>query len=268
MHESPDLDEKTRSVPAELDVKNTGIGVSLASRTAEAHMMKRLVIGFALCVTASPVFAALSKDEVKRLNEASTILTELRNSPDKGIPEQLWEKAQCVVVIPSMKKAAFVVGGEYGSGVMSCRGAKDWTPPVFMQLAKGSWGLQIGAAETDLVLLVMNRRGVEKLLEDKVSLGADASVAAGPVGRAASAATDAQMNAEMLSYSRSQGVFAGIDLSGGVLRPDKEADARAYGAGVAAKDVVLGTTTVGAPAPATAFLQALRRDVRATTGRK
>src|ERR1051326_2615903 len=206
--------------------------------------MKRVVIASILCLVASSAFATLSKDEVKRLSESGTILTELRNSPDKGIPEELWNKAQCVIVIPSMKKAAFIVGGEYGSGVMSCRTNKDWSSPVFMQLAKGSWGLQIGAEQVDLVLLVMNRRGLEKLLDDKVSLGADASVAAGPVGRAASAATDAQMGAEMLSYSRSQGVFAGIDLSGGVLRPDKEALAHAYGPDVTAKDVVMGARRV------------------------
>jgi lipid-binding SYLF domain-containing protein len=230
--------------------------------------MKRVVLTCVLSMIASSTFATPSKDEVKRLNEAGTILSELRNSPDKAIPEELWSKAQCVAVIPSMKKAAFVVGGEYGSGVMSCRTAKDWSAPVFMQLAKGSWGLQIGAEETDLVLLIMNRRGLEKLLDDKVSLGADASVAAGPIGRAAAAATDAQMSAEMLSYSRSHGVFAGIDLSGGVLRPDKEADARAYGADVSARDVVLGTRQMAALEPATPFLRALRQDVRATTGRK
>jgi lipid-binding SYLF domain-containing protein len=137
-----------------------------------------------------------------------------------------------------------------------------------MQLAKGSWGLQIGAEQVDLVLLVMNHRGVDKLLQDKVSLGGDASVAAGPVGRTAAAATDAQMGAEMLAYSRAQGVFAGIDLSGGVLRPDKEADARAYGNDVTARDVVTGVKRVSAPEAASPFLQALRRDVRATTGRK
>src|SRR5579872_189839 len=195
----------------------------------EDMAMKNIIIGCALCLMATSAFAALSKDEMKRLSEAATILEELRDSPDKGVPEQIWTKAQCVVAIPSMKKAAFIVGGEYGSGVMSCRtGASDWSAPVFMQLAKGSWGLQIGAEEADLVLLVMNRRGVEKLLEDKVSLGADASVSAGPVGRSVNAATDAQLSAEILSYSRSQGLFAGIDLSGGVLRPDKEANERVY----------------------------------------
>jgi SH3 domain-containing YSC84-like protein 1 len=229
--------------------------------------MKGIVLGCALCLAATTAFAALSKDEVKRLSDAGAILTELRNTPEKGIPEELWAKAQCVVVIPSMKKAAFIVGGEYGSGVMSCRN-KGWSAPVFMQLAKGSWGLQIGGEQVDLVLLVMNRRGVDKLLQDKVSLGADASVAAGPVGRAANASTDAQMSAEMLSYSRSQGVFAGIDLSGGVLKPDKEADARGYGSSLSAKDIVLGPTRVQAPPQAAPFLRALRQEVRATTGRK
>ncbi len=230
-------------------------------------MKKIAILGCALCLVASSAFAALSKDEVKRLRDSGTILTELRNAPDKGIPEELWEKAQCVIVIPSMKKAAFVFGGEYGSGVMSCR-TSGWSAPVFMQLAKGSWGLQIGAEEVDLVLLVMNRRGVDKLLEDKVSLGADASVAAGPVGRTGSAATDAQMGAEMLSYSRSHGVFAGIDLSGGILHPDKEAMARAYGPNVTARDIVAGGKRNASLTEAEPFLHALRQDVRATTGRK
>jgi lipid-binding SYLF domain-containing protein len=230
-------------------------------------MKQTVILAVALCAASASAAATLSKDEVKRLNDAATILTELRDSPDKGIPEGLWNKAQCVIVIPSMKKAAFVVGGEYGSGVMSCR-ATNWSAPVFMQLAKGSWGLQIGAEATDLVLLVMNRGGLEKLLDDKVSLGVDASLAAGPVGRAGTAATDAQLNAQMLSYSRSQGLFAGIDLSGGVLRPDKEAVARAYGPKLTARDVILRTPHVAAPAAAAPFLRALRQDVGVTTRRE
>jgi len=214
-----------------------------------------------LVLTGNAAFAALSKDEVTRLKEAATIIGELRDAPDSGIPQDLWKKAECVVVIPSMKKAAFVVGGEYGSGVMSCRTAADWSAPVFMQLAKGSWGLQIGAAQTDLVLLVMNRKGVDKLLEDKVALGVDASVAGGPVGRTATAATDAQMKAEMLSYSRTQGVFAGIDLSGGMLRPDKNALARAYGPTASAREIIAGTSATKAPAESRSFLKALARDV-------
>ena len=231
-------------------------------------MLKKMLACCGALLITSAAFAALSHDEVKRLNGAAAILSELRTAPDKGIPEQLWTRAECVLVIPSMKKAAFIVGGEYGSGVMSCRNAARWSAPVFMQLAKGSWGLQIGAEQVDLVLLVMNRRGMDKLLRDKVSLGADASVAAGPVGRAANAATDAQLNTEMLSYSRSQGLFAGIDLSGGVLHPDTEADARAYGASATAQQIVDGSGHLVMLPEAQAFLAALGRDVRGTTGRK
>jgi lipid-binding SYLF domain-containing protein len=137
-----------------------------------------------------------------------------------------------------------------------------------MHLAKGSFGLQIGAEQVDLVLLVMNREGADKLLQNKVSLGADVSLAAGPVGRSANAATNAQLKAEMLSYSRSQGLFAGIDLSGGVLEPDTKADARAYGSGVTAREIVDGTKHVPVPAAAQSFVHALGRDVQATTGRR
>ncbi len=221
-----------------------------------------------ICLVAASAFAALSKDEMKRLDESVGILHDLRATPEKGIPDELWNKAECVLVIPSLKKAALGIGGEYGSGVLSCRHASGWSAPVFMQLAKGSWGLQIGAQEIDLVLLVMNKRGMQKLLEDKVSLGADASVAAGPVGRSANAATDAQMSAEMLAYSRSQGLFAGIDISGGVLHPDKEADARAYGPNATARDVLEGTGHVVVPSAAKTFVTSLEREVSATTGRK
>jgi lipid-binding SYLF domain-containing protein len=224
--------------------------------------MKIGAICCAVLLGTATAFAALSKDEVKRLNESAAILSELHATPDKDIPEELWEKAECVIVIPSVKKAAFIIGGEYGSGVMSCRNAGRWSAPVFMQLMKGSWGAQIGGESIDLVLLVMNRRGVDKLLQDKVSLGADASVAGGPVGRSAHAATDAQLSAEMLSYSRSQGLFAGVDLSGGVLHPDKEALARAYGAGVSASDVVRGPRSIANPPEAQRFIASLDRHVR------
>jgi len=223
-----------------------------------------LIVCSCLVMTSSAAFADLSKDEVTRLEEAASIIGALRDAPDNGIPQELWKKAECVVVIPSMKKAAFVVGGEYGSGVMSCRNGSEWSAPVFMQLAKGTWGLQIGAAETDLVLVVMNRKGVEKLLDDKVALGVDASVAGGPLGRTATAATDAQLKAEMLSYSRTHGLFAGIDLSGGMLRPDKNALKRAYGPTASARDII-ATSAAKAPAAARPFLSALAREVRATT---
>jgi len=204
---------------------------------------------------------AASAAEADRLREAATVVRELRSAPDRGIPEELWDDAECVVVIPGMKKAAFVFGGEYGRGMMSCRSGTAWSAPLFMQLAKGSWGLQIGAEAVDLVLLVMNTRGVESLLDNKVSLGVDASVTAGPVGRTGRAGTDAAMRAQILSYSRSRGVFAGIDLSGGVLRPDTDANRDFYGRQIAARDVLFGsmtatdaaardfTTALGAPAP-------------------
>ena len=186
--------------------------------------------------------------------------------PEKGIPEDLWSRARCVVVIPSMKKAAFGIGGEYGRGVMSCRHAEAWSAPLFMTLAKGSWGLQIGAEQVDLVMLVMNERGIDKMLQDNVSLGVDASVAAGPVGRAGTAGTDAQLSAEILSYSRAAGVFAGIDLSGGVLRPDKDSNTDVYGAKHSSREIVLGSTAT--PTAASDFARALSSEARATTGKK
>jgi len=210
---------------------------------------------------------AASAAEVDRLREAAEVVRALRTAPDSGIPEELWEDADCVVVIPSMKKAAFVFGGEYGRGMMSCRSASGWSAPLFMQLAKGSWGLQIGAEAVDLVLLVMNRRGIDSLLDNKVSLGADASVAAGPVGRTATASTDAALNAQILSYSRSKGLFAGIDLSGGVLRPDTDANKDFYRRQVAARDVLFGKMTT-ADVAARDFTSSLGSGVRPTTGNR
>jgi len=182
----------------------------------------------------------------------------VNRGPDKDIPQELWDKAACVIVVPNLKKAAFIVGGEFGKGLMSCRQNGGWSAPIFMEMEKGSWGLQIGAESVDLVLLAMNPGGVRKLLGNKVSLGADASVAGGPVGRSAHAATDAQLKAEILSWSRAQGLFAGIDISGGVLKPDADDNAALYGKNVSAEEVVLGGKTK-APAATQAFMQALRR---------
>jgi SH3 domain-containing YSC84-like protein 1 len=215
---------------------------------------------------ATPAFAQLNKDDIEELREAAATVREIRNVPDNDIPDAIWKKAECVVVIPSLKKAGFIVGAEAGDGVLSCRQGARWGAPVFMELTKGSVGLQAGVQATQLVLVIMNRRGLEKLLSNKVTLGTDASVAAGPVGRTASASTDAQLTAEMLSYSRSKGIFAGIDLSGGSLRPDKDANIRAYGADAVPKDVALGTARVKLSPEAQAFVASLGRDVRGTTG--
>ena len=221
--------------------------------------MRALIGAVLVAVGASTVRAAdVSTREAERIREAATVLNEIHAVPDKDIPQELWTRAECVIVVPSLKKAAFLIGGEYGKGLMSCRHSGEWSAPIFMQVGKGSWGLQIGAQSIDLVLLVMNASGMEKMLRNKVSLGAEASIAAGPVGRDARAATDAQMKTEILSYSRTQGLFAGINLSGGVVKPDVEDNADLYGSKASPRDVVMGGT-VKAPAVTEPFMTALKR---------
>jgi lipid-binding SYLF domain-containing protein len=196
--------------------------------------------------------AAISTAEANRLAAAARVVQGIRSA----IPQDYWDRARCVAVVPELKKAALVVGGEYGKGVMSCRAGDQWSAPVFIQLAKGSLGIQVGAEQVDLVLLVMNEQGVQKLLGSRLHLGADASVAAGPVGRQGSIGTDAQFKAEILSYSRAQGLFAGINLSGGVLRPDDDANTDVYGAGASLR-TILANRELSAPTQASAFLSAL-----------
>ena len=219
--------------------------------------MRLIALAVALGLLASTLHADLSTTQRRRIDDAAGVLKAIHAVPDKDIPQELWDKAACVMVIPGVKKAAFVFGGEYGKGLMSCRRGGGWSSPVFMRLEKGSWGLQIGAQSIDLVLLVMNASGVEKLLGNKVSLGAEMSVAAGPVGRDARAATDAQLKAEILSYSRTQGLFAGINLSGGVVRGDADDNKDLYGARISPRDVLL-TSAVSAPSVVAPFMKALR----------
>lgn len=182
--------------------------------------------------------------EVDRINNAGEVLKEILDVPD-NIPQDLIDKARCVVIIPSVVKAAFVVGGSYGRGVMVCRTGSDftrpWGAPVMMALEAGSVGFQIGGQATDFVILIMNNRGVDSLLHNKVKLGADASVAAGPKGRDAQAAVDAAFRAEMLSYSRARGVFAGVSLEGATLRPDHDANKQLYGKDISAPEIVTET---------------------------
>lgn len=196
--------------------------------------------------------ASAGADEAGRLTEAAKVVQEIR----ADIPSEYWGKARCVAVVPDLKKAAFIFGGEYGKGVMSCQSGGSWSAPLFMQIAKGSWGFQAGAEQVDLVLLVTNESGVEKLLRNKVTLGADASVAAGPIGRRGGVGTDAALTAEILTYSRSKGLFAGIDLSGGVLRPDEEANREIYGRNATPR-TILASREISAPPEAAAFLRAL-----------
>jgi len=195
---------------------------------------------------------ALHAESAKeRLETAASVMREIMAAPDKGIPQDLLEKAQCVVIVPGLKKGAFIIGGKYGKGFMSCRRAAGvgWSAPAAMRVEGGSFGFQIGGSETDAVMLVMNKRGSTKLMESKFTLGGDASVAAGPVGRSSEAKTDAKMQAEILTYSRSRGAFAGISLDGATLRPDDEGNKELYGNGkLSTQQIVMGKVRTPAAA--------------------
>lgn len=192
--------------------------------------MKRAAILTAMAA-ASLVAGDRASETNARLREASTVFSEVMGAPDKGIPRDLLEKAHCVAIVPSMKKGAFIVGAKYGKGFISCRkgGRGGWSAPGAIRIEGGSFGFQIGGSETDLILLVMNARGADRLLSSKFTLGGEGDVAAGPVGRSASAQTDAKMTAEILSWSRSRGVFAGLSLQGATLREDANDNAAIYG---------------------------------------
>ena len=193
-----------------------------------------------------------------RLDASAEVLTEIMGSPDKGIPQDLLDKSACIVIVPGLKKGAFIVGGKYGKGFVSCRkvGA-GWSAPAAVRVEGGSVGLQIGGSETDVTMLVMNEGGVKKLLSSKFTLGADAQVAAGPVGRESSADTDVKLRAEILTYSRSRGLFAGIALQGATLRPDEEWNKEMYGKEVSNEDIVLGATRP--PTSASQLMTALNK---------
>ena len=195
-----------------------------------------------LAIFSSSAFAADPEKDENRLENSGTVLKEILDVPD-DIPQDLLDKADCVVVFPSVLKAAFIVGGSYGRGAMSCRQGQDfrgrWGAPTMMALEGGSFGFQIGGEATDFVLLVMNERGASGILTSKVKLGADASVAAGPVGRTASAETDATLRADVLSYSRARGAFVGVALEGSTIRPDNGANKQIYGHEVQAREIVL-----------------------------
>jgi lipid-binding SYLF domain-containing protein len=184
-----------------------------------------------------------ASDAPKRLDAAADVITEIMASPDKGIPQDLLDKSECVVVVPGLKKGAFIIGGKYGKGFMLCRKAGGgWSAPGSIRVEGGSVGFQIGGSETDVVLLVMNQGGVKKLLSSKFTVGADASAAAGPVGRTSSAATDAQMHAEILTYSRARGLFAGVSLEGATLRPDDDWNKELYGKAITNQEIVTADT--------------------------
>ncbi len=181
-----------------------------------------------------------SHNAAKLISESANVFTEITSAPDKGIPDTILQKAQCIGIVPGLKRAGFIIGGKYGKGILTCRTGAGWSAPEIVKVEGGSFGAQIGAGETDLVLVVQNRRGMEKLMQDKFTVGGDASVMGGPVGRTGEALTDAQMHAEILSYSRARGLFAGVSLEGSTLRPDNEENANLYGHPVTARAILSG----------------------------
>jgi SH3 domain-containing YSC84-like protein 1 len=202
---------------------------------------------------------AVDNEPAKRLDEAAAVFSEIMGSPDKGIPQDLLQNAHCIVIVPDLKTAALGVGGKYGKGYLSCRNTSGagWSAPATVRIEGGSVGFQIGASSTDLIMLVMSERGAEKLLASKFTLGAEGSVAAGPVGRTATAQTDAQMHADILSWSRSQGLFAGVALEGATLREDLDDNATLYGKRLANSEIV--TKGVRPPKAAEKLLELLNR---------
>jgi SH3 domain-containing YSC84-like protein 1 len=193
-----------------------------------------------LLLTPTLMFAGTRSDTLDRISDAGNVFQEIMNAPDRGIPQDILSKAQCVGIIPGVKKAGFIVGAKYGKGIMVCRTARGWSAPDTVIIEGGSFGFQIGAGETDVVLVVQNRAGERRLMQDKFKFGVNAGVMAGPVGRNAEAETDAQLHAEILSYSRARGLFAGVDLSGSTLRPDHEDNRALYGRGVDQREILTG----------------------------
>lgn len=214
-------------------------------------MYRILIASLALVASLTPVaLCAKDTDAAQRLEAAADVMTDMMHASDRGVPQSLLNKSECVIVVPNLKKAAFIVGGKYGRGFAFCRrqGGTGWSAPAAIRIEGGSFGFQIGGSEQDVLLLVMNQSGMKRLLSNKFTLGGEATAAAGPVGREASAQTDAVMRAEMLSWSRARGLFAGLSLQGATLRPDEDANQELYGQSMT--NTAILTTGVTAPAAA------------------
>jgi lipid-binding SYLF domain-containing protein len=203
------------------------------------------VVALAPIVTIAPLMAK-DNEAAQRLDAAAVVFSEVMAAPDKGIPREMLEHAHCIVIVPDLKTGAFIIGGKYGKGILSCRSkvGPGWSAPGTIRIEGGSFGFQIGASSTDLIMLVMNARGADKLLASKFTLGAEGSVAAGPVGRTATAQTDVQMHADILSWSRSQGLFVGVSLQGATLRQDLGDNAEIYGKKLDNREIVMKTRRV------------------------
>jgi len=219
-------------------------------------MLKRILAVTILIATASLTAVASDRDDdVNRTQKAAQVFKEIMNTPDQGIPTNLLESAKCIAIVPGDKKFAFVFGGSYGRGVATCRTGHGWSAPMFVAIDSGSVGYQIGGSSTDIVMLFMNDHALQSLMSDKFKVGADASVAAGPVGRNAAAGTDLKLNAEILSYSRSKGIFAGVSLDGAVMQADKSGDKAMYGDDVKRHEILDGKVAI--PASARALVEEL-----------
>lgn len=220
--------------------------------------MKRSSILLLILALVGSAFAGETRDkDVERIQAAGTVLNEIMGTPDKGIPYEIMSSAECVAVVPSMLKGAFIFGGEYGKGVATCRTASGWSAPAFFLVGGGSFGLQIGGQAADLILVIMNKQGMEKLLSSKFKIGANASAAAGPVGRHVEGNTDWKMRAEVLTYSRARGVFAGISLNGDVIKQDKDDTRAFYGRMATFRSILTGA--IAAPGDAQPFLSAVSK---------
>src|SRR3954453_6594022 len=240
-------------------------GIPEVQHKKGGHMSRKLMVLGAVLGVATLGWSATDKEEASdRLDNAAKVLHEVMSAPDKGIPSEVMDHAKCVAVVPHMVKGGFVVGAEGGKGVATCRPASGWSAPAFFMVAGGSWGLQIGVEGIDLVMVFQNDKGMEHLLNSKFKVGGDASAAAGPVGRHASAATDWKMDAEILTYSRAKGAFAGLTLNGAVVKQDEDSMKSMYGADVTERAVLTGKGP--APPAAPAFLQAVRGAKAQSTG--
>lgn len=228
-------------------------GVSIRSRAKNALMVLAFVSAATLSASAATDKAQLNE----RLDNAKNVINEIMKTPDKGIPDSIMRKAKCVAVVPGLKKGAFIIGAEYGQGVVTCRTAHGWSAPAFIRMAGGSFGFQAGGQGTDLVLIAVNDKGMQDLLKDKFKIGGDAAAAAGPVGRNAEASTDIKLGAELLTYSRSKGLLAGIDLKGTSVSQNQDATDTFYGAPHTTNQLLSGSVRV--PADAEPFIQTLAR---------
>lgn len=221
--------------------------------------MRKLCVLLILTLAASLAFADAKTDSTERLQNAGTVLKEIMDAPDKGIPGEVLEAAKCLIVVPHMVKGGFVFGGKHGRGVATCKNPKGWSAPAFISVGGGSWGLQIGVQGVDLVMLIMNDKGAQRLLASKFQVGGEASAAAGPVGRHASAGTDWKADTEILTYSRAKGAFAGATLEGAVIQQDDDSTVAIYGKKIGQKTILDGG--VATPPVAEGFLAAVKAAV-------